>query len=255
MTYPDDSWIDYPAPRASAVRMFCVPYAGGGPAVYRHWPAAIPGVELGAVRLPGRDRRIDERPHRSLPTMVGQLADALARHLDRPYALFGHSIGARIAFELARELRRRGRPGPLVLFASGSRPPHRSRWASLHDLDDESLCRWLVSTGGMSDWLLADAELRGTLLPVLRADLELEVGVMYADEPPLACPILAFGGADDPEAPPSFMDEWRRHTTAQFALRVLPGGHFFIRQHYRTILDEVSRHIQAARRSLPTPLA
>jgi medium-chain acyl-[acyl-carrier-protein] hydrolase len=250
----EQPWVDYVEDSDQPIRLFCVPYAGGGPNVFRRWTAAADGLAVAAVRLPGRGDRPGERPRARLAELLPELATALRPHLDRPYALLGHSGGARIAFELIRYLRRTGGPEPLALFASGSRPPHRQRTGSLHELPDPALCEWLIGLGGMPRSLLQDVELQAAMLPSLRADLRL-----LADppdpEPPLACPVRVYVGRDDAEAPPAVADGWRHHTVGGFGLRVFPGGHFFLRSQYRRMLADVAEHLRAQLGPRPTEVS
>ena len=227
-----------------AVRLFCLPFAGGGATEYTRWQDAFDNhIEVCPVELPGRQTRWREAPERNIEPLVDGLAAAIADELDRPYALFGHSMGGLVAFELARALRRRGRAEPAVLFVSASRAPQISR--ELHRISDaatsEVLAR-LKSLGGLPDELQTEPELLEVLLPTLRADFSVCEQYKYVSESPLSCPIVAFAGADDRDTTPAMMAPWREQTVAFYAPCLLPGGHFFLRSERDTLLG----HIQNA---------
>jgi surfactin synthase thioesterase subunit len=237
-----DRWFltRMPRPQAAA-QLFCLPYAGVGAAVFARWPKALgEDVEVSAVALPGRERRTAEEP----AIDPARIAEAIAARADRPYALFGHSMGAAVAFEVVRELRRAGSVLPAVLFVSGCRPPDRSHadtiFGGLSKLDDDGLLDRLVAGGGLPVEVLAERELLELLIPVFRTDFAWLDDYQLRAEPPLPNPVTAFAGSGDESAPPDAMDGWRRHTTADFTLHVLPGGHFFLDEHL-ALLGEVIR--------------
>jgi medium-chain acyl-[acyl-carrier-protein] hydrolase len=215
---------------ATRVRLFCLPYAGGGASMFREWPAALPtAIDVCPVRLPGREDRMAERSHTSLAALIDEVADAVGPFADRPFALFGHSMGALVAFELARELRRRG-AAPRWLFVSGCRAPHRQTSSGLSGLPDERFVDGLNQKyGGIPDAILNEPELLEFFLPIVRADLSLVDGYRHREEQPLDCPISGFGGAADPNVGHDDLVAWREHTAARFEYEVLPGGHFFVR--------------------------
>jgi surfactin synthase thioesterase subunit len=237
-----DRWFSHPDPRPAAdVRLFCLPHAGSGASVFRPWPAAFgPRVEVVAVQLPGREQRMRERP----VIEPARVADAIAGEADRPFAIFGHSMGGRLAFEVARELRRTGRQLPLRLYASGTNPPHlptAGPFAGLSTVADEELMTRLAEAGGVPQEVLAVPELFALFLPVLRADLGWVDDYTLVEEPPLPMPVVAFAGETDPVATPELMRTWDRHTEAAFTLHTFPGGHFFLHEH----LDRLSDLIEA----------
>ena len=198
---------------ATRVRLFCLPYAGGGASMFRDWPAALPrALDLRPVRLPGREDRLREPPHTSLPALVDEVAGAIGPLLDWRFALFGHSMGALVAFELAREVRRRG-AAPQWLFVAGCRAPHRLAPSGLSGLPDARFVSALnLKYGGIPDAFLNAPELLEFFLPVVRADLSLVDSYCYQPEPPLDCPISGFGGIDDPNVGRDELRAWREHT-------------------------------------------
>lgn len=219
-----------PARGPVRLRLFCFPSAGAGAALFHAWADALPpDVELCPVQLPGREDRIREPLLRHLPTAVHQLAASVEPFRERPFALFGHSMGALVAFETARALRASGAPAPLRLFCSACGAPEAVRArAPVYGLPDEEFLRHVRRLGGVPAPILDDAEMMRLFMPILRADLELHQTYAYRDEPPFDFPITAFGGTEDDEAPPNALDGWRRHTTGDFERLEFPSGHFFI---------------------------
>ncbi|TWP53788.1 thioesterase [Lentzea tibetensis] len=217
------------------VRLVCFPNAGSGAAAYRAFaPLLAPEVELTIVRLPGREARIAEEPHRKLGELVPALADELAPCLDvgaRRLAFFGHSMGALVAFELARHLRRTGARLPDKLVVSGRPAPHvpyPPGYEFVHDLPEDRLVRRLRGYAGTPDELLADPELLRMFLPTLRADFEVVETYRHHPEPRLPCDIAAYGGRADEEVPPATVASWAEHTSGAFRLRLFDGGHFYL---------------------------
>lgn len=244
------SWIHAAAPRPRArLRLFCFPHAGGGASSYHAWGAQLaPDIELCAVRLPGREGRLAEPPPRSMQQLVALLSDGLAPSLDRGFALFGHSLGATVAFELARSLRRHARPTPVHLFVSGCAAPHlraarEAGTPALHALPDDVLIAGLRQLGGVPSEIMAVPELLSVVLPTLRADLELDETYVHRAERPLDCPITAFGGLEDETVARDQLEAWRDQTRARFALHLLPGNHFFLHTGPGSILAAMTRDL------------
>jgi medium-chain acyl-[acyl-carrier-protein] hydrolase len=216
------------------VRLFALPYAGGDTSIFAPWAEHLPHeIELCPVQLPGRGRRALEPAYAEIGPLVRALADALAPALDAPFALFGHSMGALVGFELARELRRRGLPAPCQLLVAGRPAPQLPpRYGPLSHLPDGELLAQLHRRYGYAAPAPADAGQLGELLdlmrPTVRADLRVSEGYAYADEPPLESPITAFGGLADPTVTREELDAWRHQTMGPFRTRMLPGGHFFL---------------------------
>jgi medium-chain acyl-[acyl-carrier-protein] hydrolase len=247
-----DKWISRPRPNPRArLRLFCVAHAGGGASAFRGWAEALPPeVEVCLVQLPGRENRIKETPFHRLDPLVAALADAVRPWLDLPWALFGHSNGALIGFELARTLRAGGLSGPRHLFASGRRAPDVPAQdpAIGHLADDEFLAE-LMELGGIPRELLEHRELMQMLLPVLRADVALHETYEFRDEAPLDCPITAYGGVADAKASREAIDAWGRHTRGPFEVRMFPGGHFFHQSEREEFLRVFSADLQAVLRA------
>ena len=239
-------WITYykPNPRAR-LRLFCFPYAGGGTAVFRAWVDKMPDtVEVCPVQLPGRETRLMEAPFNRLSTLVRAAAQALLPYLEKPFAFFGHSMGALVSFELARQLRRRHDLEPAHLFVSGRWPPQLpDKSDPNYDLPDAQFMKELQSLNGTPKEVLDHPALMALMLPMLRADFEVCQTYRYVDEPPLNCPLTVFGGLQD-ETDRKSLETWREQTTASFSLRMLPGDHFFLHtaraQLIRIVAQELS---------------
>lgn len=228
------------------LRLLCFPFAGGGAGIYRTWAQALPEtVEVEAVQLPGRERRIDEPPYQSLRQLIAAFADAVLPGLDGPVALFGHSMGAMIAYAFAHELRRRGAPQPVHLLVSGRRAPHLVEPEPWHRLPDAQFLARLRQLGGVPEVLWQEPELMARFLPVLRADFMVNEAEAYVPTPPLACPITAYGGLSDDGVAPATLDAWRDHTEGAFARELLPGDHFFVQNAREPLLTSLARRLQA----------
>lgn len=161
--------------------------------------------------------------------MMRALSGALGPWMDKPFAFFGHSMGALIGFEFARHLRRHGRELPLHLFVSGFRAPQlRDPGPPMHDLPDAELIERLRGLKGTPEESLRDPELMGLFLPTVRADLKFCETYVYQDEPPLDCPISAYGGASDDRVSERELSAWAAQTSRAFSLRIFAGGHFYI---------------------------
>ncbi len=237
---PANRWLCYfkRNPKAS-LRLFCFPYAGGTAMVYRSWAQKLPAiVEVVAVQLPGRGSRTLEQPLSKPAELVEQLGSALAGSLNEPFAFFGHSMGALLAFELARLLRREGRALPRQLFISGRSAPQLSPVRGpLYNLSTDELLQELKQLEGTPREVLDHPELMELMLPILRADFSICDTYEYTEEAPLACPISAFGGFQDVDVPRENLEAWREQTSSSFTLRMLPGNHFFLHSNETLLLN------------------
>jgi medium-chain acyl-[acyl-carrier-protein] hydrolase len=202
-------------------------------------------LDICPIQLPGRENRLREPPFTRVQTIVENLAPELSLYMDRPYILYGYSLGALIAFELARELRRRKIRAPLSLYALARRAPHLPQHdAPMHHLPDdlflaEVVCRY----GGLPAIIQQDVELMKLVIPVLRADITALETYVYEKQDPLDCPIYASGGNFDSTAKEKDLEAWRSHTSGGFELKMFDGDHFFIRNNresiFRSILAQV----------------
>jgi medium-chain acyl-[acyl-carrier-protein] hydrolase len=210
-----------------SLRLWCLPYAGGGAGVFRGWVAAPPGVVVVASQLPGREERFGEPAHDTHAPLIDELIGETAQIMP-PFALFGHSMGALLAFELARRMPAAGPGAPVALIVCGHRAPHLpNRYPQLRDLGGDELVEELRRLGGTPAEVFEQSELLELLLPLLRADFAVCESYEIAPGPPLCCPIIAFGGRGDRLVESWELEAWRQHTTGAFALRWLDGDHFF----------------------------
>ena|SRR5438105_54603 len=239
-------WIVIPRPAAAArFVLYCLPYAGGSLHIYTPWASRLaPELEVRAIQLPGHDMRIAEPPFSQFRPLVVNLAHVVANDIDRQFAIFGHSMGALVAFELVRELRRQGFALPKRLLISGFRAPHLAiRHRPLHRLRDEGLLRALRRLGRITDEVMANSEVISLFLPLLRAELTLTEAYAYTPEVPLACPISVFAGRDDPVVSYDEVDQWHRHSSMEVRIHSFPGGHFFILDAPGPVLDAIRRDV------------
>jgi len=228
-----------------ALRLFCLPWAGSGALGYASWnlPPEL-AVEVWSAQLPGREDRFEEQPLRRIAPMAAQLRAAAAPLLDRPFALFGHSMGALLAFELARELRRHGDPAPSRMFVSGCPAPGLPRRRpAASTLADPDLLRRLAEMAGPSVSALRDPEVLLWLAPTIRADLEACETHRPAEEPRLTVPLIPLAATDDSEVTVDEVAEWRRHSEHCDPVRVFEGGHLYLLDHREEVLARLAAEL------------
>ena len=244
------SWLVTPVanPRAR-LRLFCVPHAGSGASVHARWAHELPAdVEVCAIQMPGREGRHREPPLTRWDDVRDALAEALRPWMDKPFALFGHSLGALVAFELAGRLSDdRSRPCA-HLFVSGCRAPHLPLdEAPLHHLPAEELVRELRRSRGTPDQVFDAPELLAHFLPTLRADLylyETYAARAHRQDDALPVPISAYGGLEDDRVAAPALQAWRHHTSAAFRHVMFSGGHFFLKEHRAAVLSQLSAELR-----------
>jgi medium-chain acyl-[acyl-carrier-protein] hydrolase len=224
-------WLTCPRPDARApLRLWCVPFAGGGAAVWHVWAAALAGLtELVAVRAPGRENRVGEPPLVNLWDYVASLVEQIAPYAHEEYAMCGHSLGALVVFELVRALRVRGLGLPRALIVCGARAPHHPPdLPLLHKLPrDQFIVAVEERYGAIPSEIRDHPEFLDLLLPTLRADLEMYETYQHPIGRPVDVPLLALGGDSDTVVSPSEVFDWQAHTSGAFEAEIVPGGHFF----------------------------
>lgn len=220
--------------------LYCLAHAGGGASAYRTWLGKLPGVAVLPVQPPGREARLREPAHRRMAPLVAELADvvladtvladAVSDGEGLPYAVYGHSLGAMVAFELLREIRRRGQPAPVHLFVSGCVAPHTTfdDGPAVRDMTRPELVATLRQLGGTPEWLLSDPSVLDMIEPAVRADFSVKETHTYLSEPPLDVPITVLSSTGDPRASQELMAKWREQTTGEFDLHTFTGGHFAV---------------------------
>jgi len=225
---------------AAEIWLLCFHHAGGSAAIFRRWPQLIsPAVEPIAVQLPGRADRFNEPAFEHMASLVDALADVVTPLLDRPFAFYGVSMGARVAWSLAVALGTRAMPMPVQLFLACEPAPVHDDGARPWENRPDGLLGYLRDLGGTPPEVLAEPELVRALLPTLSADLTALTTASVGSVAPLDVPIRAFAGTEDPVAPPDRMAGWGAETTARFELELIPGGHFFDPVGERRVIDAI----------------
>jgi len=236
-------------PRAAVnaeTRLFIFPYAGGGPAAFGKWQSELPvNMEAWIAHYPGRGSRYNEAPIKQLNTLVENLSQAIQLLLDKPFAFFGHSMGALVAFELARKIRENKLPQPAMLFISGCSAPHLpDPHPPIHALPDGEFLHALKQFDGIPAEILRFPDAMELLIPVLRADFQVVETYTYtSDAPPLDCSIVTFGGLDDPRVSRKRIEGWALHTASNFKSQYFSGDHFFINHGKDEIIRAVTEEI------------
>jgi medium-chain acyl-[acyl-carrier-protein] hydrolase len=247
-------WLILPKPNpAAAMRLFCLPYAGGSPLMFQNWPQSLPAnVEVCAIQLPGRGMRLSEPPFTKVGPLIESLTPVLRPFLDKPFAFFGHSMGGVISFELARALRLNFGREPAALFIAGRQaPPLQDRTSCRYDLPEPEFLEQLRDLNGTPPEILAQPELMRLLVPLLRADFEVCQTYVYEPGPLPDCPMFVFGGLEDGEVSREELEGWRPYTTGAFSLRMLPGDHFFVHTCQSQLLQIVSEELKRLPINLP----
>jgi medium-chain acyl-[acyl-carrier-protein] hydrolase len=227
---PDTTWTRvFGGAKNPRLRLFCLPPAGAGSAWFHSWGSLHDEVEIRAIVLPGRERRLRDAPLSRLEDAAERLADDMKPLLDRPFACAGHSLGALGAFEVVRSLRRRALALPALLIVSASRAPQLPNpEAPVHRLPAPAFIDALRAAQVVPPALLQEPDLLMLLLPALRADFEMSATYAYNAEPPLDLPIVALGGLSDETVSPAELRAWSAQTTSDFRVQWFPGGHDFL---------------------------
>lgn len=238
---------------AAALRLVCFPHSGGHPAMFRRWTVGLsPDVEVWGVTLPGRALRAEEPFAREWEPLVAEVVDAVLEEVPGPVALFGHSLGGLLAFEVARSLTWAGEP-PAHLVVSARAVPTAPFPLSLPDSDGELLDLVDRAYNGIPDVLRDSPDMISHFMPILRADLELAITYVFRPGPPLSCPITAIGGEEDHTVSAAGLREWNGYTNGDFASQRFPGGHFYLDAAEREVLEVVWRRITPMFDPIPVP--
>lgn len=252
MSYPKTPWIAVNRPQPAArLRLFCFPYSGAPAAVYYPWADLLPSsIELCALQYPGRGTRLVEPLAHALDDLVASAAQALRPYLDKPFAFFGHSLGALVSYELARALESgaaNGAPAslqPLRLFVSGHAAPSiPDPYPRIHHLPQAEFIQKIRELNGTPPEILEHPELMEILLPVLRADFEVCETYTWQPGRRLSCPISACGGIADPYVGRQQLQDWSALTSGSFSLRLFPGDHFYLNTRRYELLQVIVRDL------------
>jgi medium-chain acyl-[acyl-carrier-protein] hydrolase len=229
------------------LRLYCFSYAGGGARVYSSWSSRFPlEVEMWGVELPGRGARFRETPWTSIQTYAHAIASELMGLDDTPFAFFGHSMGAFLSFEVARQMEQQGFTMPVHVYVSGAGAPHLQPLSEpIYALPDIEFAERIREFDGCPPELFVEPELLELVLPILRADFCACDTYVYHDGDPLRTAITAFGGLDDPETTLDRLVAWRQHSTGQFSVHRLEGGHFFLQSSEAEFLALFNRELRA----------
>ena len=232
------SWFQSPIESPARFRLFCFPYAGGGISVFRTWSKQLePQIQVVPALLPGRESRLREPPFSRLGPIIEALTRDIFPYLNRPFAFFGHSMGGIIAFELTRRLRWEHGIEPDHLFISARRAPQLPDVdPEIHNLPEPEFLKEVERLNGTPKEVLAHAELRQLVLPLLRADFAVCHTYTYLPGSPLKCPTTVIGGLQDDEVSREKLEAWTVQTIGDCRLHMLPGDHFFIHTQQTAIL-------------------
>ena len=244
ITSPNEAFVQFGRVQNLRARLFCFPYAGASAHNYFRWQSFMPAdIELWAAELPGRGGRRTESFATNIDELAEQLADALEGKLDAPFVFFGHSMGAILAFLCIRVLERRRGRMPAHLIVSARTAPHRPNpHALVPVMTNDQLIELLRGHGGTPQQILAEPEIMELFLPVIRADYRLLATHVFKGAP-LMCPITAMGGVAD-TADAAALKAWRQHTTNKFELKMFNGGHFFINEHPKQVVESVVKVVE-----------
>ncbi len=252
MSFGEKQWCRrYVLAANPTARLVCLPHAGGSAPFFRPVAVALGrGIDVVTVQYPGRQDRRAETPITEMSVLADQMAEILREDDGLPLTLFGHSLGAVLAFEIARRLDSEGRP-PVRIVASGRRGPATHRDEAIHRLNDAGILAELRSMNGTASVLLDDDELMRAALPSLRADYTAVERYSCDPATTVSCPITVLTGDQDPKTTLDEAREWQRHTTGGFEFQVYAGGHFFLTEHIGPIMALLQGHLAERSAVLP----
>ncbi len=227
------------------IRLFCFPFAGKGSSIFHKWKSLTHhSIHVVPIQYPGRESKLKDRPFTEMSSMLKYVINEYRPLFHPPFVFYGHSMGALVAYEVSRELRRQNLPLPDHLFVSGRQAPHIcERDQLLHLLPDREFQLEIQKKQGTPDEVFTHPELLQIVLPILRADFTLCETYLYQEEDPCPYPITAFGGLEDPFVSPHDLQEWKQHTANYFFSKFYPGDHFFIIPHELEIVKEIELRI------------
>lgn len=229
------------------LRLLCFPYAGGSAAIYHKWPANVPAdIELLAAQYPGRATRLSEPLRTDLNQLLDDIEQAIVPLLDKPFAFFGHSMGATVSYELTRRLHAAQKPLPVHVFLSGRGAPHLPPVKPpVHNLPDDEFLEAMRDLNGTPAELLEHAELMEMMLPIIRADFQMLETWTHQPSPSFDIPMSVFGGLGDDGVPLENLDAWATCTTGKMKRHMFPGDHFFLHQQYPAMLNIITRALSS----------
>ncbi|MDN3487082.1 alpha/beta fold hydrolase [Pseudoalteromonas sp. APC 3224] len=243
----DSIWFTKFQPKlAPQLRLICFPYAGGSASTFYSWASKLPAcVELVAIQLPGRGNRFNESPYSNMDDLIQSLLVDFKSIMDKPYILFGHSLGSRVAFELMNQIKQEDLRLPIHFVASGSKGPNcHPRKEPIHHLPAKEFIHELSNLNGTPKEVLKNKEIMELYLPTLRADFQMAHEYIYKCDDVFNCPISVLGGEQDIDITLSDLESWGKHFQAPYNVHILPGDHFFVDSHSEQVLKQINRIIQ-----------
>jgi len=231
------------------LRLFCFTYAASSAQIFHGWNDHVPEwIEVSGCEMPGHGARLVEKPIDTQDAAALEIADLLEPLLDRPYALFGHCLGAALAYEATRILRDRGKPQPVHLFTSGARGPHLGiPIADVESMGDDEFIQHMHKAYSAPIQFLTHPEMRPLFLPMVRADARMTQNYRYTPGPPMGYPVTAVAGETDGDVQMEHLEGWRQHTTADVATRLYPGNHFFFLESAPKLLADFAGELEPPR--------
>ena len=248
-----DTWVIIPKKVPDPkLRLFCLPFAGGNANAFRDWVNYLPdSVELNTVEIPGRGHRLAEPLMKELHPLVEAIAAGIRPYLDRPFVLFGHSMGALLGFELTHLLKEKYNRAPVHLFLSGRGAPDTiDREEPIHRLPEAAFIEKIKKYNGTPKDVLEHEELMQIMIPILRSDFQVCETYVYKPKSKLDLPLTVFGGLKDSSSPQPDLQAWEKFTSGPFALRMFPGDHFYLLQSKADLVHAVLRDVNKYSRLL-----
>ena len=243
MITPSNWYLEHKRNPSSVLRLFCFHHSGGGASAYFPWIEQLsPHIELIAIQLPGRENRFTEPLINNLNDITAHLAEGFRYYIDKPFFVFGHSLGALLSFEFIKAIHERYAVSPLHMIVSATKAPHLPfRVKQLSKLDDTCLKEELKIYNGIDERILHNDELLDLFLPIIRSDFSICENYRYIDSKPFPFDILALAGTNDPTVNDEELLGWSAYTSGKFNPVFFPGGHFFIKEHQKSILQMINQ--------------
>ena len=226
------------------LRLFCFPHAGAGATVFRQWSSLLPeSIEVCAIQMAGRESRFCDPLQFDISSFIEELSEDLPDYLDRPYAIYGHCLGAIVGFELIRYWQEEGLQLPEHLFVSSRFAPQLIDLnTSFYQLPDDEFIQLVQQRyNALPHEILEEPEMLAVVLPILKADFTMEETYQYVPAPPLNCPITALGGAQDTIVSQTSLEAWQQQTNQAFHWQQFPGGYFYIDSQLNNVLTKIEQ--------------